>query len=91
MKTIWKYPLEITGIQTIELPGHANILSVKDQNGILTLWAELDTEDKSLHSVDIYIVGTGNPITFETKYMESPQYFDSVIMGSFVWHVYIKE
>ena len=92
MKTIYKYPLLLVDTQTIPIQGLSEILCVKDQCGVLTMWAELDTEDKDLHNVDVYIVGTGNPITFETKYMESPQYFDSVIArNGFVWHFYIKK
>lgn len=91
MRTIWKYPLKVVDTQTIELPCGSEILSVKDKNGILTMWVELDTYEVKKQDVNISIVSTGSSIWFDTKYMESPKFLDSVVMGNFVWHVYVRK
>jgi hypothetical protein len=58
---------------------------------LLLFWVELDPDDKDKYAVDIYIVGTGHPINFDTKYMESPEFLDTVIVGSLVWHIFFKK
>lgn len=39
MKTIWKFPLVIDAVQTIEMPAGAEILSVLEQDGRICVWA----------------------------------------------------
>lgn len=59
--TIYKYPLEVTDVQTIRLPRHSEILTVQLQHGEPCLWAivrpELPLEDRI---IEIY--GTGHPM-----------------------------
>lgn len=45
MKAIYKYPLEFKpGFQTLELPEHAQIIHVAEQeDGQICLWAMIDT------------------------------------------------
>ena len=82
MESIWKYTLEITDLQTVEMPSGAIILSVDNQDGSLCLWALVDTE-AAKEEVCIEIIGTGNPVFSATR-----QFIGTVLMGSLVWHVF---
>ena len=84
MKTIHKFPLQINTGQSVSMPADAKILSVQFQHGILTMWAEVDTE--AAPSVRaIYIFGTGHPI-----HEDDLIYIGTVQQagGNLVWHVY---
>jgi hypothetical protein len=82
---VWKYPLEITGVQTLRLPGGARVLSVVDQNETLTLYAWVDSE-APLRPRKIYVYGTGHfcPPT-------GAAFLGTVLLrgGSLAWHVFV--
>ena len=88
MKSIWKFTLEITDDQEIEMPVGAKILSIQQQGGSkpgeVQLWAMCDPEaSKERRSFRIH--GTGHPIT------EDPGEFVATvqIMGGLqVYHVF---
>lgn len=84
MITIWKYPLEVTDVQEIIVPGEYEFLTVQMQNGSPMLWARVDTEVDSKSRVRIEICGTGNPASSKelTKYIATFQ------MGPLVFHVF---
>jgi len=42
MNSIWKYPLQVTDAQTIDVPEGSEALSVQVQNGTPCLWARVD-------------------------------------------------
>lgn len=85
MKNIFKYNLVIDRTQTVEMPAHARILSVDNQQGNLCLWAEVDPDNYKEDRV-ISIYGTGNPTS------SYPGIFiGSVVIDPFVWHVYEQE
>jgi len=86
MKVIYKYELEIVDRQYLELPNEYVILKVANQDGKLCLWAEVDNEydERYLYPGSIWIVGTGQDLE-----NVGGTYFDSVLMGSYVWHVYL--
>jgi len=80
MKTIYKYPL-ISQDCTLKLPKDAEILTVKLQNEMPTLWALVDSEVE-LEARHICIVGTGWVVEDNMKYITT--YID----GYFVWHIF---
>jgi hypothetical protein len=89
MKTIYKYPIEVTDTQFIEMPEGAKILTVKNQLDVgPCLWAEVETDNPvSFRRIEIY--GTGNPMHVQESASES------IYIGTFmqrqdrlVWHVY---
>lgn len=88
MEKIYKYELEIIDFQEFEMPIGAKVISAKEQNGKLCIWAEIDTRNNLTKSKQIAIVGTGNPINFsigEYSYI----FIDTVLMpNGLVWHVY---
>jgi len=83
-KTIYKYPLEITDVQQIEMPLTSNILTAQMQNGVLCLWAAVETSDR-LEKRTIFIFGTGNPMLGGVT---SRDYIATVQDGKFVWHIF---
>lgn len=73
MKTIHKYPLEVTDFQEVEMPEGAKILHIQTQPAPygtkagreqLCLWAEVDP-DKPLVPRRIRIFGTGHDMEHE--------------------------
>lgn len=81
METVYKYPLEITDEQELEIPAGAKILSVQFQGGQLCLWAEVNPKHEMVRLI-IDIEGTGHPLHPKRKYIGTVQ------QGPFVWHVY---
>lgn len=80
MKTIYKYTLDSQDC-TLNLPKGAEILTIKLQNNVPTLWALVNpmTVTEERH---ICIVGTGWQVEDNMKYITT--YMD----GYFVWHVF---
>ena len=58
---IWKYPLEITDVQTIRTKSVRAFLDVQVQRGQPCLWAQVD-ETGLTEEYIIRIIGTGNPM-----------------------------
>lgn len=84
MKTIYKYKLENTDLQTIEMPKFAKILCVQIQNGEPHIWAEVESTNP-ITKKSIAIIGTGHPRPFNPMtYIGSYQLYD----GQLVFHVY---
>lgn len=61
MMTIYKYPLEVTDEQEVELPGTHKLLSVQEQNATPCLWALVDPDAAPVKRT-LRIFGTGQPI-----------------------------
>ena len=83
METIWKYELETTDHQELELPLAAKVLTVQMQNGKPCLWALVDTEEQKAGQ-SICIFGTGHPVEFVGDYLGTYQLND----GALVFHVF---
>ncbi len=86
MHTIYKYPLQITGFQTINMPVGAEVLHAGlDPSGKPCVWA-LVGPPHSLVPHHFYVIGTGNPIKDAEAIGE---HVGSFVDGSFVWHVFL--
>lgn len=84
MRTVWKYEIDTTEIQTLQMPVGAEILCVQLQRTHICLWAEVDT-GAPLKARVIYTCGTGTPQPPAPKrYIGTYQLFG----GELVWHVY---
>ena len=59
--TIWKFPLEVTDEQVIEVPQGAALLSCQVQSGTPCLWALVDDSAPRVKR-RIRIHGTGHPV-----------------------------
>lgn len=90
MKTIWKYQLETTDCQSIEMPKGAQILTAQFQGSFFCLWVlvnSLNVPEKRF----IEIFGTGNPIPQDIglgrKYIATAQQ----PLMPLVWHVFERK
>lgn len=82
MKTVYKYRIRVTDVQTLKMPMGWKPLHVGiDPIGDFCLWALVDTEALELEQ-DIYVHGTGHPVG------ENEEYIGSDVQGRFVWHVF---
>jgi hypothetical protein len=86
MKTIHKYPLEITDRQRFFVPRGARLLTAQNQRGTLCLWAEVDTAATSEYR-EALVVGTGNPLPDDFAQFD---YVGTAQHGPLVWHVYLS-
>jgi len=87
-KVIWKFPLETIATQAIEMPRHAEILTVQVQRGVPSLWAVVDP-DRVQQKRHFAIYGTGHlmpelEMGAERKYIGTYQLAD----GGLVFHVF---
>jgi hypothetical protein len=84
MTTIWKFPIEITDRQELNMPGEAKILSVGlDPSGVPCVWAMVQP-GKTERRFHVHIVGTGNP----AESAVGQRFVGSFVQGPFVWHVF---
>lgn len=82
-RAIFKYPLDVTDEQTVNLPFGAKVVHVGMQNDKMYLWAEVDPKSKDDTPVTFRIFGTGHPMP-----EANIQHVGTVFDGPFVWHVY---
>jgi hypothetical protein len=87
MKTIFKYPIEVTDEQKVKLPSDSLIISAINQNGQLVIYALVDTEEKDTEEKTIRIFGTGHPCDVEEF---DYNFLGSVVTGDFVWHIFAE-
>jgi hypothetical protein len=81
---ILKYPLEVTDIQTIELPFVHEVLTAQMQDGKLYIWVRVD--DNILVSTEkkIAIYGTGHPLPEDCgRYLSTIQYLKGQVYHIF--------
>ena len=88
MKTIYKYPLEITDFQDIQTIEGAKPLCVKLQNEVPCLWCLVETDAKP-DILTIRCAGTGHDM--KVKRYSDVEYIDTVLMlrDSFVFHFFV--
>jgi len=58
---VYKYPLEVTDYQTLDLPNKSQILTVQVQDGTPTIWVLVGT-DMAFEQRHIRMAGTGHAI-----------------------------
>lgn len=68
------------------LPEGADIMDIQVQNGKWTIWAAVDP-DAPLVPCDVQILPTGAEISEE----DMLNYFSTVQIGAYVWHVFVKQ
>ena len=85
MKTIWKFPLQITGCLVITMPEDAEILCVQVQMDAPYIWALVDpSAGKEPRSFRMF--GTGHPIETGIDYTYIGTF--QVHGGSLVFHLF---
>ncbi len=87
MKQVLKYKLGIVGLQEIELPEGAQILSVQTQHESICLWALVD-QDKAKEMRRIILIGTGHYLPEgDHKFLGTVQ----ELGGDLVWHLFERK
>lgn len=94
MKTIYKYTParnpNTYGEFSLQLPYGCNVLSVAiDPQGVLCIYAEVNTEEQQTQEVLLYVLGTGKEFINSSR-KELYKFLGTVIQGPFVWHVYYQ-
>lgn len=84
---IFRYPIEITDLQDIEMPAGAEILCVKSKRGVPCIWAKV-LDGSPYKTRHIRIIGTGKPMVFTEG--RQLHYLGTVFTHneSLVWHIY---
>lgn len=79
---IWKWDLQVTDLQTVNVPIGAKLLTVQTQNSLPRLWA-LCNEQAPRRALRIAMYGTGNPVdSYPGTYIATFQ------VGDLVFHVF---
>lgn len=84
MKTIWKYILQVTDVQTLSMPKDAKVLTAKTQHGVPCIWVEVDPKASREDRI-FQIIGTGHPIS------SNPSHYLGTFQihgGDLVFHIY---
>ncbi len=83
---VFKYPLTITGKQSINLPAGAKILTVQVQKGDPYLWALVNEQTVLTEAKIIHTYGTGHVVTGPVKSSYIGTY--QIHEGDLVFHVF---
>lgn len=88
MRKIFKYPLEITDYQTVEIKSPAILLSVVGIDDEIVMYAMVDDLEYGI-PVDVRIIGTGNVIKGD---IDSYKFLGTVNLmnGREIWHVFVR-
>lgn len=86
MQTIWKFPLEVTDEQIIEMPDKSTILSIQTQFGNPCIWALVNPDaDKTKRR--FFIFGIGHNVEIEEGLIRHIGTFQ-MQEGRLVFHVF---
>ncbi len=84
MQTIWKFSMDQTGVQAIEMPTGAKIVHVAVQGGAVCLWAQVNPQAVTERRL-ISVYGTGQEMP------DDPGHHVGTFLlsgGQYVFHVY---
>lgn len=84
-ETIWKFPLKMQGVQTLDIPEGAVILHIELQYGQVCVWALVNPKAKKTHRT-FAMYGTGQLLDVSAE--EEHIFTFSQDEGSFIWHVF---
>jgi len=84
---IFKYPLEVTDTQLINLPVGAKCISVQVQNSQICLWCHVDTS-QNIREAEINFYGTGHNTP---DWLKMGKHLGTVQLNGYVWHIFSKD
>lgn len=87
MKTIWKFELETTDYQAIDVPAGFQFLKLDTQYSKPVFWALVNSENPKVR-LEIRIVGTGHPASIGNTYSYLGSY--QLEGGALVFHAFGK-
>lgn len=87
---IWRYPLKVTAIQHLSMPPGAELLSVDNQQGTLTLWARVIVSYESPHPMEQITIGVFGTSHDLPEDVNVAQFIGTVLIfdGQLIWHVF---
>lgn len=87
MKEIWKFPLEVTDTQRIEMPEASDILCVQVQRDQPCIWASVIPDAGKVKRL-FAVYGTGH----QMKWPQADRYVGTFQLrgGALVFHVYTE-
>lgn len=90
MKKVFKYTLNVTAEQVLELPKGAELISAKEQFGNIVLYALVNPEVKIYDGYNILVLGTGYEVS---EHIEDYTFLNTVkiMMGKFMFHIFYKK
>ena len=91
MKTIYKYRID-SCFTSLTLPKRSQIFSANyDANGVLSVWAAVDTKEEEMEKRVVYLTGTGWPL--EDLKDWNYRFINTVIdeKNGLVWHIFELE
>ena len=84
MKTVWKFPFEMTDTVRIMMPAGAQLLHLETQHGVPCLWALVDPESEKVRR-KFRLAGTGHPLPDDIgRHLGSFQ----LLEGNLVFHLF---
>lgn len=83
MKKIWKFQLQVTDTQIVEMPVGAEILSLQVQHSVPCIWALVD-DHVGREKVTFTAYGTGHDVYHRSGYVGTYQ----LHTGTLVFHVF---
>lgn len=83
---VWKYKLDTTDFQVIDLPKGSQVLSLQMQDGVACVWVLVNPHEKELEPVIFDTYGTGHNIAFVGKFLGTYQLCE----GALVFHVFTR-
>ena len=87
MLRIYKYPFEVQGELSIEMPKGASILTVQVQNGTPCIWAVVNDSQLVLEDRRFRLFSTGQHIDVNLTHMRYIGTFQ-LVEGTFVGHLF---
>ncbi len=88
MKTVWKYPLLPTDVQTLLVPQGATFLSTEEQAGTIVVYALVDPSAPQVPRM-VEIVGTGHDAP---TWADKSTFLGTVkqMGGQYMFHVFAR-
>lgn len=83
MRSIWKFPLMLDDVVTVEMPRDATVLCVQVQQDVPCLWAVVNPESPK-EKRQFRICGTGHKLDGKVNYIGTFQLHN----GELVFHVF---
>jgi hypothetical protein len=89
LNKIFKYTLNITDTQMLDLPFKSKILSVMEQNNNIVLYAVVNEHQGIMDKYTIAVIGTGNPISID---IDKYTFLNTVKLhnGTLMFHIFYK-
>ena len=86
MRRIFKYPLNTEGAITKIKAPIVTVLKIKTQNGVPTVWIEIEEENEDM-TLLVVSIGTGLRVSSN---LQNWRYMGTEFENEFVWHFYGK-